>query len=124
MRDEHVGDLVVIEQREGARVPVGMLTDRDIVVALLAKDTSHLRDLDVGDVLTREVVTAREDDDVGEVLQRMRREGVRRMPIVDGRGALVGIFTLDDVLGWLSEDLASVVTLIGRQRHNEAARRP
>ncbi len=124
MRDEHVGDLVVVEERAGRRVPVGVLTDRDIVVGLLARDIEHLGQIDVGDLLTREIVTAREDEDVGEALTRMRRNGIRRLPVVDREGGLVGIFTVDDFLGLVSEDLAAVVSLIGKERRGEIEQRP
>jgi CBS domain-containing protein len=124
MREEHVGDLVVVEERGGWRVPVGIVTDRDIVVGLVAKDVDHLKELDVGELLTCEVVTARENDDLAGVLERMERQGIRRMPIVDANGALVGIFTLDDLIGQLSQDLAAVVALIGRERRREIEQRP
>jgi CBS domain-containing protein len=123
MRDEHVGDLVVVEERAGRRVPVGMLTDRDIVVGLVAQDVSHLAELDVGDILTRDIITATEEEDIETVLGRMQRQGIRRMPVVDEKGGLVGIFTVDDLLGLLSEDLLTVVALIGRERRQEAAQR-
>jgi CBS domain-containing protein len=100
-----------------------MLTDRDIVVGLLAGDASHLAQLDVGDILTREVVTATEDEDIEKVLGRMQRQGIRRMPVVDERGGLIGIFTVDDLLALLSEDLATVIALIGRERRQEVALR-
>lgn len=124
MRDEHVGDLVVVEEPGARPRPVGVLTDRDIVVALLAKDIAHLEQLDVRDVLTREVVTATEDEDVSTVVTRMQRQGIRRIPIVDKTGILVGIFTVDDLLGMLSESLASVVSLIAREQRHEVAQRP
>jgi CBS domain-containing protein len=124
MRDEHVGDLVVVEETDGRFIPLGVLTDRDIVVGILAQDIEHLSTLDVGDVLTREVVTARETDDLPDVLQRMVEHGVRRMPVVDTQGTLVGIFTLDDWLATLSRDLQGIVRLIARERRDEAERRP
>jgi CBS domain-containing protein len=124
MRDEHVGDLVVVEERAGRRVPVGVLTDRDIVVGVLAKDISHIGQLDVGDLLTRDVVTASEKEDLRDVLSRMQRQGVRRMPIVDQSGSLMGIFTVDDLLGLLLQDLTTVILLIGREQHQEIEQRP
>ena len=123
MRDEHVGDLVVVEERTGGHVPVGILTDRDIVVGLLAKDFEHIAQVDVVDLVTREVVTAKESDDVPEVLTRMQVQGIRRMPVVDDAGRLVGIFTLDDLLGVLFGDLAAVISLIGRERRRESEQR-
>ncbi len=124
MRDEHVGDLVVIDDQEGRRVPVGILPDRDIVVGLLARDADQLCRLDVGDVLTHELTAVRQGEDVEDVLEQMRRVGVRRMPVVDDGGELWGIFTLDDMLGLLSEDLASVVSLVAKGRRREMAERP
>jgi len=124
MRDEHVGDLIVVEETRGRVVPVGVLTDRDIVVGILAKDIEHLRTLDVGDVLTREVVTARETDDMSDVLERMVQHGVRRIPVVDGEGMLIGIFTLDDWLATVSRDLQNALRLIDREQREEAQRRP
>lgn len=124
MRDEHVGDLVVVDEDGGRRVPIGILTDRDIVVGLLARDADQLWRLDVGDILTHELTAVKEADDVEDVLDRMRRLGVRRMPVVDAGNELWGIFTLDDMLGLLSEDLASVVSLVAKGRRREMAERP
>lgn len=124
MRDEHVGDLVVIDEDDGRRVPIGILTDRDIVVGLLARDADQLWRLDVRDILTHELTAVKEDDDVEDVLDRMRRLGVRRMPVVNAGNELRGIFTVDDMLGLLSEDLASVVSLVAKGRRREMAERP
>lgn len=123
MREEHVGALVVVEDGD-ARKPIGMLTDRDIVVGVLAKDVSHVATLDVGDVMSTEPVTATGDEDVGEVLRRMRSFGVRRVPVVDAAGALEGLLSLDDVLLGLSDELAEAASLVSRQREHEPERRP
>jgi CBS domain-containing protein len=124
MRVEHVGDLVVVAERGGRAVPVGVLTDRDVVVGILAKDVDHLRSLDVGDVMDGTLVTASEDEDVAPVLRRMRSFGVRRVPVVDARGILVGILSLDDVIPALSDELAEIAALVSRQAHREHSRRP
>ena len=119
MRDEHVGDLVVLEDDGERHIPVGIVTDRDIVVGLLAKDVDHLRQLDVKDVLTHAVTAVNVDEDVEDVILQMQRMGVRRMPVVDAAGELCGIFTVDDFLGLLSEDLASIVSLVANARRRE-----
>jgi len=124
MRQEHVGDLVVVEDRNNRRVPVAMLTDRDIVVGVFARDTKHLDALDVGDVVQDLLVTATEDEDVGAVLRRMRSFGVRRVPVVDDAGALTGILALDDVLAGLADELAEAASLMLRQQKHEVERRP
>jgi CBS domain-containing protein len=124
MRSHHVGDLVAVRPSRGGMVPVGVVTDRDLVVGVLAKDVDHIRTLTIGDVLTADPILAREDEDLSVVLDRMRRNVVRRMPVVDAAGHLVGIFTLDDLLGILADDIASVGALVSRQRTYEAERRP
>ena len=124
MRAEHVGDLVVVEERAGRRVPVGVLTDRDIVIAVLAKDVAHVTTLDVGDVVQGPLVTTREDEDLRPVLGRMRKFGVRRAPVVDDAGGLVGVLSIDDALVALVDEMAEVAALVSRQRHHERERRP
>ena len=83
MRDQHVGYLVVVEPavRDGAFRPVGVLTDRDIVVSLLARDADP-RALRVNDVMTREPVVCEEELSLGQALKSMRRIGVRRLPVI------------------------------------------
>lgn len=124
MRQEHVGALVVVDDSGGTRRPVGMLTDRDIVVGVFAQDESHVTTLDVDDVMTPEPVTATADEDVGEVLRRMRSFSVRRVPVVDASGTLEGIVSLDDVFSALSEELAEAAALVSRQPRREEQRRP
>lgn len=124
MREAHVGDLVVVDDRDNLRVPVAMLTDRDIVVGVVANDAAHIGELDVGDVVGDGLVTATEDEDVADVLRRMRSFAVRRVPVVDETGSLRGIITLDDVLAGLADELAEAASLMMRQRVREAERRP
>jgi CBS domain-containing protein len=124
MREEHVGDLLVVDHRDGRTVPVGVLTDRDIVVGILAKDTEHVRALEVIDVIGGPLVTATEDEDLMPVLRRMRQFGVRRVPVLDGRGSLAGVLSVDDVIPALSDEIAEVAALVSRQAPREPGRRP
>jgi len=122
MREHHVGDVVVVDDVGGREVPVGILTDRDIVVELVAKGL-RLDEVDVGDVMSFELVTSRDDEDVWQVARRMSDKGVRRMPIVDGRGALLGILSADDLLGAAVRYLSDVYRLLLRERQQEAQTR-
>lgn len=120
MRENHVGCLVVADEVAGQRIVVGVLTDRDIVTAVVAADLdpSTVR---VGDVMTTDLVTAREDDSLIDLMRTMRRKGVRRVPVVGGQGELRGMATLDDVLSILVEELGLLVSAIDsegqRERH-------
>ncbi|MDY6943883.1 MAG: CBS domain-containing protein [Pseudomonadota bacterium] len=122
MRDSHVGDLIVVEQAGEEHLPIGILTDRDLVVEVLAQRVAP-DTLLVEDVMTPNPATARENEDMLEALSRMRRLGVRRMPVVNERGGLVGILTADDVLELLNEGLTDLVNLVNREIGHERARR-
>ncbi|MBW8328352.1 MAG: CBS domain-containing protein [Thiobacillus sp.] len=122
MRTHHVGDLVVVEQREGRRHPVGIVTDRDIVVEVVAAGVNP-DTLKVGDIMGSEVATVRESEGLFEALRYMRDKGVRRMPVVDPAGGLVGILTLDDLLGLLAEEMMELAKLVSNERQREASAR-
>ncbi len=124
MRERHIGYLVVVEpQLPGAFRPIGVLTDRDIVVAVVAKGADP-RALRVGDVMTRQPVVIEEGRSLAYALGEMRRIGVRRMPVVAPLGQLVGVLSLDDVLDALAEDLVGVAASIRSELRAEAALRP
>jgi len=118
MRTYHVGSLVVAEDGSDPAKPLGIVTDRDLVVEVMAERVVP-EDVAVGDVMSNELVTARDDEGVWDVVQRMRARGVRRLPIVNGEGALVGIVTMDDMLELLSGELSALVTLTRREQERE-----
>lgn len=122
MRTYHVGDLVVVEERDGRRFPVGIVTDRDIVVEVVAAGVNP-EALKVGDIMGAQVATVRENDGLFEAMRAMRDQGVRRMPVVDAAGALVGILTLDDLLELLAEELGELAKLVTREWQREKATR-
>jgi CBS domain-containing protein len=109
MRNAHVGDIVVVDQPNGKQVAVGIVTDRDLVVQVMAADRDPLATT-AGDIMSAELVTAGERNDVRETAELMRFKGVRRIPVVDEDGGLVGIVTLDDLLAVIGDEL----TLLGR----------
>jgi CBS domain-containing protein len=123
MREEHTGDIVITEQVGDRRSPIGILTDRDLVIEILAEDVTPAG-LTVGDVMTENPVTAREGDGIFETIQLMRAEGVRRVPVVDRSGSLVGIVSLDDFLEILAEEFGNLTTLIRQERRREVETRP
>jgi CBS domain-containing protein len=103
LRDHHVGCLVVT--REGR--PVGILTDRDLVMRVVAEglDPATTR---IDDVLTYDPMTLRESDTIDAVARCMQKHGIRRLPIVDDAGKVAGIVTADDLLVQLGRQLNAV----------------
>ncbi|MBS1219940.1 MAG: hypothetical protein H6R21_3073 [Proteobacteria bacterium] len=122
MRSHHVGDLVVVEEKGGRKHPVGIVTDRDIVVEVVAAGV-NADALKVGDIMGPEVATVRESEGLFEALRYMRDKGVRRMPVVDREGGLVGILTLDDLLSLLAEEITELAKLVSHERQREATAR-
>jgi CBS domain-containing protein len=122
MREQRVGSLVVVRERSTAqREVVGMLTDRDIVTQVVAaqKDPLSLR---VGDVMSRDVVTAREDESVLDLLATMQRKGVRRVPVLAADNRLIGVAAIDDVLATIAEAMGALAGAVGSAgRHEHTA---
>ncbi|MDO8248780.1 MAG: CBS domain-containing protein [Rhodoferax sp.] len=118
MRENHVGALVVVDEVDGQRTVVGVLTDRDIVTAVVAADLDP-GTLCVEDVMTTDLVTAREDDSLIDLMRTMRRKGVRRIPVVGAQDELVGVVTLDDVLDILAQELGLLVAAIDSEGQRE-----
>lgn len=118
MRENHVGCLVVVDEVGGRRIVVGVLTDRDIVIAVVASDLDPSK-LNVEDVMTTDLVTAREDDSLIDLMHTMRGKGVRRIPVVGVAGELIGVVTLDDVLDILAQELGLLVGAIDSERQRE-----
>ena len=123
MREHHVGCLVVTDEALGSRVPVGLLTDRDIVLAVVAKgvDAQTLR---VEDVMSTDPATAREGDSLLDTLAVMRHAGVRRLPVTDAQGRLQGLLTLDDVIETVGEEMSVLVQVLVSARRREPLKRP
>jgi CBS domain-containing protein len=118
MREYHVGDLVVIKEKTGKRVPVGIVTDRDIVLEVIAEGVS-MDDVNVGDIMSDKLVTAREGDGLLETIKVMRAKGIRRLPVVNDDNELVGILSVDDLINLLSEQIVDLARLIAREQDRE-----
>lgn len=119
MRQHHTGDLVVTDDSDGTREPVGILTDRDIVMEVIAKGHDPDR-TQVSEVMASPLVVASGTENVATAIERMRTHGVRRLPIVDDGGALFGILTLDDLYRALAEHTAALAAIVNKEQTRES----
>jgi CBS domain-containing protein len=117
MRQHHVGNVLVVSEGDN-RVPVGIVTDRDLVVEIIATELDPAT-ITVGDIMVPGLATIKGNADVFDALQYMRAKGVRRLPVVNDDGKLVGIVTLDDILALLSEELDALAKLIAHEQRKE-----
>jgi CBS domain-containing protein len=122
MRRFHVGDVIVIEEKKGRQVPVGIVTDRDIVVEVLAEGL-ECGGLTVGDVMSSDLITVRDSEGIIETVRLMRSKGTRRVPVVNAEGALVGIVSVDDLIQRLAGELGDLAKLVFQQQRREAKTR-
>lgn len=122
MRSNHVGDVVVIEKRDQSVIPLGILTDRDIVVELVAEDVD-LDAVNVGDVMSDQLVTVDNGMKLLDAIKLMRIKGVRRLPVVNAEGELQGILTVDDLLELIVEQLSDIVGLVVNEMTEEIIKR-
>ncbi|MBI2379441.1 MAG: CBS domain-containing protein [Gammaproteobacteria bacterium] len=121
MRRYHVGDLVVADDSpQGRKIPSGLLTDRDIVVEALGQEVPDISRLQVKDIVSREVLTIASNHSLHEAIKMMRSHGVRRLPVVDSQGCLLGIITADDAYARLAGEFGELAQLGVRQRQIEA----
>lgn len=115
MREFHVGFLVVSD----GRTPVGVITDRDIVLEAVAGCVDP-RSVTVRDAMTAEPVTLTADTPLEDALDSLRVAGIRRAPVVDDGGRIVGVLSIDDVLDHIAVQLGAVA---GSLRHEQAVER-
>lgn len=121
MLDYHVGSIVVVDEIGGQRVPVGIVTDRDIVLAIVTSDRSASTTA-VEEVMSSEIVKAWEDDDASDAIKRMRSCGIRRLPVVNDDDGLEGIIVFDDILEYVVEQIDDLANLLSREQRRERDR--
>ena len=122
MRRYHVGDLVVVEEVNGKRVPLGIVTDRDIVIEVIAK-SQPFENCTVDKIMSSHLVSVPESEGVIETIRLMRTHAIRRISVVSNDGALIGILSVDDVLPLLAEELSELAKISQRQQTREVRSR-
>ena len=123
MRRTHTGSLVIVDSDAPKAKPVGIITDRDLVIEVIAKD-EEVTGLTAGDVMGPELLIAGGNDGIWETILRMRAMGVRRLPVIDSEGFLMGILSMDDLLEFLASELSDLAKLIKREAGREKETRP
>ena len=118
MREHHTGDIVVTDDHDGMRTPAGILTDRDLVLEIMAQGLDPAG-LSIGEVMSGNPVTVSERDGVFETVASMRAAGVRRTPKKETNGTLIGIVSLDDVLELMAEELGNLASVVRQEKVRE-----
>jgi CBS domain-containing protein len=122
MREHHVGSVVVADERNGRRFPLGIVTDRDIAVGVVALGLDPEK-RNIESAMPAELVCVRENDGLGRAVALMRAQGVRRLPVIDAAGGLIGILSADDALEVLSEELYCLAGMVAAGERFEREQR-
>lgn len=122
MRDKQVNFLIVVESHQGENVPLGIVTERDIVVDAIA-NRRDLGDVTIGDVMRPNLMVAHEDDQIVQTVKRMRNNGVCCLPVINDNGILTGILSIVDILDNQAEVLNDVGYILSQQLHTLANER-
>lgn len=118
MRKYHVGNLVVVDDIGGKRMPVGILTDRDIVIEIISQSLD-INAFTVGDIMSPNLFSVSEKEGVFETIRLMQAKGIRRVPVIDHDDALTGIITVEDMLAFLAEELTELAKVAPREQARE-----
>lgn len=122
MRTHHVGDIVIVDRAGEKNIPVGIVTDRDVVIELVATDLDP-KAITIGDISVSKLAVLSEDAEISDAIQLMSHKGIRRLPIVDREGSLVGIVCMDDLLAVVAEDLSALAKLVEHEAAKENQKR-
>lgn len=122
MRQNHIGDVLVVEKKQDATLPIGIVTDRDVVIEIVAPGLDP-QVITVGDIMLPTIFTVDEDSGVFDAIRLMTSKGVRRLPVVKKDGSLIGIITLDDLLLLMAREFCSFAKLLTKEQQNEAEKR-
>jgi CBS domain-containing protein len=123
MRQHHVGDLVIVEKQDGKTLPVGIITDRDLVIEVIAQNIDA-QSLSVKDIMSTELVTVNEKETLLNVLEIMQKKSVRRIVVIDDTGTLQGLLTADDAIELITEAMNNLTKLVKHEITREEKQRP
>lgn len=120
MRQHHIGDVVVIENRQDQTVPLGILTDRDVVTKLVATELDS-NVITAGDIMAKKLTSIKDSAGIFDAIKLMTAKGVRRLPVIDKHGDLVGIISLEDLLLLISHEFSALTKLVKHQQKSEVS---
>lgn len=118
MRTKHAGEVVVVDHAKGSTFPVGIITDRDLVIEIIAMEV-NIDEVTIGSIMCLELITVNEDDSLHNALEMMKIHGVRRAPVINASGSLSGIISVDGILQVLSQDMTKVLELFDTEQRIE-----
>jgi len=123
MRQHHIGTLIVVEREGGKNRPIGIVTDRDLVIEVIAQEVA-LDAVTVSDVMSKEPVQVPEGETLLNTIELMQSRGVRRILVVDAEGSLQGLMSADDAIELIAEAMDNLTKVVRHEIANEQRAHP
>lgn len=114
MKSHNIGNVVVVDKKGSGASPVGIITDRDITIKIVA-DEVDLKQITVDEAMTEDLLILKDSQGLYEAIDMMCAKGVRRAPVVDAKKNIIGIATIDDLIVLIAEEFGSIAKLIRKQ---------
>lgn len=118
MYEKHVGSLIVVEGYQGNQIPCGIITDRDIALAM-GSGVYNLENTMVENLMMPDPVCAHRSDGIFEVAIKMKENGIKRVPVVNDMGALCGIISAEDIISLIAAELNQIASISFQQVRRE-----
>jgi len=118
MKQHHVGDLVVVEKQGEKTLPIGIITDRDIVVGIIAQKADPDSSI-IKDIMSTDLIMVDEKESLLDTLALMQKRGIRRIIVVDGQKNLQGILSADDAIELIAEAMNNLTKLVKQELTRE-----
>lgn len=117
MLKNHIGSIVVVETINGKQIPAGIVTDRDIALTIGTMEKPG--EIRIEQIMQSHPIVIKESDGLYETIVKMHKHGVKRLPVINGDGALCGIITADDILALMGEEISQLTKIRESQIKNE-----
>lgn len=122
MRKNHVGEVIIVEHQKAKTIPLGIVTDRDLVIEIMAMEVD-VEKINLGSIMCFELITVSDDTSLNDALEIMQINGIRRAPVIDGSGALIGLINIESILKILTQDMTKLLKLFNTEKRIEKTRR-
>ncbi len=113
MKEHRIGDIIVVEKRNDVSVPIGMITDRDLAIEVVAR-AENADSMYASDIMSPQVTTAKLSDDVFTMIAIMKKSKIGRLPVIDEDGGLCGIVTAKAILRFLVNEIENLIHISDR----------
>jgi predicted transcriptional regulator len=123
MRRQHVGALVVTDEGMERDRPLGIVTDRDIVIKAVAEGMA-VQHTTVGEIMTQALATVLRTDTLQQALELMRTRGVRRLAVAEPNGEIAGIVSIDDIVDRFAAEVGAMHGILANELSREIAQVP